>query len=562
MLRIALLLSFLSSSVIAQDDAGQRGDPAPEYKGRVVPFSYRSAKDTVTHIFCGWYVKPDLFVTCKHNVKHEVGESVQLENGGTAKLKYKTSDLDGFAVWQVSPPVSAGIILRPSSSDPVKGQVVYHIGLPDGDVPVYVKGKIAGESYLYEDKSEDSEKVLSVISQANYCRGYSGGPVIDERGYVVAINTNSNKEENIAVTIPISRLNAVLTSFQSETYSNRPYIDVWVSGDFYCAPCESFLDYARTTSASRGFDYHVRKLTRAQCAAKGLSVPLFTIGDEPYTGKYEWPLVDEWAREKLGIKDSQQLPVKSPPEQATPPVPQQATSQATPDLPPGVTASPEALMILAQALDPDKKKPAVEQPVADWSGLKIIIAVSDSIPGVARVANGPGKRAIERLTSGKAEVFVITESERPGKFSEYESTLGVNVEQFHVAILIPELRDSSDFIINQVELMLNANISSSITEKIRDIPVEPLFKSISPTDYDAALSVIKDLGPVESVPVFELTDPKVFGPIAGLIAIVYAGYMRKKKKTPEVSSASEPEPAEEKVVAKKKIATRKKATTK
>jgi hypothetical protein len=561
MLRIAIFISLFASPLYSQDDAGQLGTSTPQYQGMLAPLSWKTDRNSIMYAYCGWYVAPNLFVTCKHNCDQNVGDTVTTSNNGKSTLKYLTDEGDGYAVWEFSPPVDKKFVLKLANNDPVRGQEIYHVGLPGLKIPVYVKGEVVGPITLYDDEGKAESNCME--SRANFCRGYSGGPAIDSRGYVVGMSTHSNKEINTAAFFPVSKLKLALTSFQSETYSNRPFIDVWVSGDFYCGACEKFLDYARTTGPNRGFDYHVHKLTAAQCASKGLAVPMFTVGDEPYKGPLEWPLVDEWARGKLGVKDAQMLPQKEPPHAE--PIP-----QAAPQLPSGMTASPEALMILAQALEPEKKSAKAADPVVSWDGIKIILVVSDSIPGIAEIMNGPGRRSIERLTHGKAHIYVIAESERPTKYADYEKTLGVKVDKFHVSVLIPEINKDADFIIRQVELMLNANISNSITEKIADIPVEPIFQSISSPDYQSVTELIDNLGVVEEKSSFSLLDPKVIGPVGALLALLYAKFPRKKKLVEAVVVASQEVATAEKSsvvpatkpVVKKKVTTKKKATTK
>lgn len=270
---------------------------------------------------------------------------------------------------------------------------------------------------------------------------------------------------------------------------SKNYIDVWIAGDFDCPPCKSFLAYARSTTKSRGFDYHIHRISLKECQERGMFVPMFVAGDIPFEGTPRtWQEVDEWARSVLKTKQKTPppptedipLPVREP-QLELPPIPQSRPVEVTP----GVSVTPEGIRAIGEMLDP-RTEPKSE-PVINWEGLTVIIAASNDFPALAMAGEGPGRRAVERLTNGKAKIIIISERAKPSLFESYESALGLDVKKFHVSILVPEmiLTEEVEAAVNKIEVIFNNNVSNYAEEKVGDIPVEIISERISPADYIA-----------------------------------------------------------------------------
>ena len=196
------------------------------------------------------------------------------------------------------------------------------------------------------------------------------------------------------------------------------------------------------------------------------------------------PAKDDQAPEKY---EREQVPVESPP------APPAEDAPPQPQVPPGVTASPEAIAILAQALDP-KGRPKEPDPEVDWDGVTIVVAASSRIPAVAAAAEGPSKRAIQRFTKGNAILRIVSERTNPDQFSAYEDQLGLAIDQFHVAVLIPETSHSLpvDFIIEKLERLLHNTAENFSKEKVGDIPVEAILERIEAPHYAAVWDIAFD----------------------------------------------------------------------
>ena len=266
---------------------------------------------------------------------------------------------------------------------------------------------------------------------------------------------------------------------------SKNYIDVWVAGDFDCPPCKSFLAYARSTTKGRGFDYHIHRISQRECRERGMFVPMFVANNITFDKTpSSWTEVDEWAREKLKVGQSVPpppsndlpLPVK---EQHLDPPPVPLGQNEPFEVAPGITATPDAIRVIGEMFEP--KRNAKTEAVINWEGLTVVIAVSSDFPTLAMAGEGPGRRAIERLTKGKSRVIVISERAKQGLFSDYESALGLSVLKFHVAILVPDMipTDMVEPAVNKIEIILNNNVSNYTKESVGDIPVEMISERIA-----------------------------------------------------------------------------------
>lgn len=277
---------------------------------------------------------------------------------------------------------------------------------------------------------------------------------------------------------------------------SKNYIDVWVAGDFNCPPCESFKRHIKLTGAARGFDYHLHPISYKDCQERGIAVPMFVAGNIVFDGPIRtWSDVDNWARKQLQVTrkpkatppppaDNGPLPVREP-QLDPPPVPVQRDSVA-----PGITATPEAIRVIGEMLDP-RKEPRKETAI-NWEGLTILVAISNEFPVLAMAGEGPGRRAVQRLTGGKASITVISERGKPTLFNSYQEALGLDVKKFHISILVPEsiLVTDVEAAVNKVEIIFNNNVSNFSEEKPGDIPVEIISELISPLDYNLVKAVL------------------------------------------------------------------------
>ena len=519
-MRLSLIMMMFLASQSMAGEVGQDGTRTEKFDGIVQPLRWETPQNTVMNVYCGWPFSGDLFITCKHNVDQSIGDTIRHPDGRTLKLVYVTEDSDGLAVWKSSVPYKTSLLV---SDSPIQvGDTVYHIGMPEGKPVHYTSGKVTS---LPDGMSSFA------MSNSNYAQGYSGGPVVNADGKVVGINiaTDDTGNREFCLFSPITSLKTVMTQYSEiNPLSGRPFVDVLVSKDFECSTCKQFIAYARETgAASRGFDYRVRGVSSDQMIEMGISVPSFFIGKEMYQGPMDFRLVDEWATRKLGQNNPQATAEKadSNKPQSHPAGPEKYArdaGNALSVLPPGVTASPEAIAIMAQALSPPEKVREPD-PVVDWGMIEIIVAVSDKIPEIAKAASGPGRRAVQRITGGKASLLIISERDRPSKYNEYQESLGITIDLFHVSVLVPETSIDLpiEFIVTRLESIINANVSSYSEEKIRDIPVEPIFQSLSRKDYESIKDIADDPGEVEAENILETVGVKDFGIVAALMLAAY-----------------------------------------
>jgi len=315
-----------------------------------------------------------------------------------------------------------------------------------------------------------------------------------------------------------------------------PFADVFVAGDFECDPCHRFLDYAAHTKTGRKFYWKIHRVSGDECRRSGISVPMFVVNgvkiDVPIN---EWRDVDVWAAGKLGLgspfKDTgSQDPVDDP-------VPVEVL--------PGVTMTPDAMGAMVDMLS-DRTKEKIEDPVVNWSSIQVVIAVSDSSEKIAKAVKGPSMRAFRRLTGGALLIDIISEADDPGRFQKYSEALGLDVDVFHVSVLVPQAADPEGdyatgfqpFIIQKVELLLNATVTNFSGEKVTDIPVEAIAETLDPVAYEAILSVLDEPAAPKENPLEQLI-PFLIGPAAVVAMYSAWGWFSRKKRLKVVTSPSQ-----------------------
>lgn len=143
-----------------------------------------------------------------------------------------------------------------------------------------------------------------------------------------------------------------------------------------------------------------------------------------------------------------------------------------------------AAMESAERMKTPPPKPT-EKPL-DWGGVRVIVAASDGVPKAAKLLEGPAKRAIERVSGGKAEILVIAQSTHPDAFAEYVEIMGVTPSPMHLTVLVPKTDQGlfKGLFLKKVEASVS-DYRDHLPENVRNIPVEEIFERLNGEDYAA-----------------------------------------------------------------------------
>ncbi|MBI5058021.1 MAG: trypsin-like peptidase domain-containing protein [Nitrospirae bacterium] len=129
---------------------------------------------------------PDIFVYLKPD-KVTGNFRKDLVDRHKAKIIAYDTDLDLAVLKIESPPKDAGTIELADPEEIKIGEEAVAIGHPEqGGLWTLTYGRISGE--IANQNNVDGKDVFQTDASVN--RGNSGGPLIDKRGYMIAINTN------------------------------------------------------------------------------------------------------------------------------------------------------------------------------------------------------------------------------------------------------------------------------------------------------------------------------------------------------------------------------------
>ncbi|MHC4880884.1 MAG: hypothetical protein ACYTGL_30910 [Planctomycetota bacterium] len=219
-----------------------------------------------------------------------------------------------------------------------------------------------------------------------------------------------------------------------------------------------------------------------------------TSSGEVIKGGYDnWQNLTRWVKSRIDRPQQYERASKAIDEAPRKPLPKEL--DAVPDASAASAVSPEtaAQLELAQTWaemqqrDLEEKQARAEAATEhdiDWSGVRVIVAVSDSVPSGLRMLEGPVKRTLEQITGGKAELLIVAERTHPTAFADYCQTLTVVVDRAHVAILIPKLaKGIARGIVAKKIARGVLEWKSQLPESLHNIPFEEIFERLNGREY-------------------------------------------------------------------------------
>lgn len=137
----------------------------------------------------------------------------------------------------------------------------------------------------------------------------------------------------------------------------------------------------------------------------------------------------------------------------------------------------------------------------DWKGVRIIGVASDKYSRVSALLAGPIARMVGTMSNGKAKFETVFQASEPVKYRGIATAAGISdldmpIYVFVLVDTIAEVNFVKGLILKKIE----SNIDKALTDKLREIPVEPVIRRIHPELYSSILRVVEMQEPEAPAP--------------------------------------------------------------
>lgn len=212
--RTALTLGKISKNVVLESTRGakemaiyQKAAPAVVIIATNSGYGSGSIIDGKGHVITNWHVvknHPEVIVIFKPKDSAELTKELAFP-----ALVEKIDQLSDLALLKIkSPPKVFTHLKLGDSSALAVGQDVHAIGHPSGEIWTYTKGIISQIRSSYEWRTAEGSvhhaKVIQTQTPIN--PGSSGGPLIDDRGALIGINSFQKSGEALNYAVAVSEI--------------------------------------------------------------------------------------------------------------------------------------------------------------------------------------------------------------------------------------------------------------------------------------------------------------------------------------------------------------------
>jgi hypothetical protein len=376
-------------------------------------------------------------MTAKHCEHGPVETVVFVDRSVTARRIYVTEEIEGPVVFDCD---GDGFPYQPMADRvPETGSVVSTSGYPSiGGKRVFRRETgtmLRGGKFRFR-----GEPFFGNVTDMPLLGGWSGGPLINERGEVCGLLSASDDSESVFITFEATR-----KAYDACTQSAKPTLYVFTTRN--CTGCIQFkTDY----DSDLGFRGQLQSAFRVQ-------------------------FVDAEQRPDL----AKQYEIVEVP---TFVVPNQVRVRGYP----GKQALADRLLTQTGEWVP------ISQSEVDWSHVSIILLAAEQDVGRIRgairgrlleAAIGPLQRRIAEATEGKAALTIVAERNQPELFAYLEQAARVNVEQFHVLVLVAKQDlGLKGLILGVVEKVVSNHLGT--------VPIDLIFERVHPDDYGRVVSAL------------------------------------------------------------------------
>jgi len=230
--------------------------------------------------------------------KPAVGDKIDLRALHTATL-VKVDPKKDLALLRVDAmPKTTPLVGLADKVDLMVGADVHAIGHPTGNTWTYTKGFVSQlrsdyEWYLVNDQKRKSLHKADVIqTQTPIAPGSSGGPLLDDRGMLIGVNSFKKHGELINFSVTVDEVHAFLRSkINSVSVKTAKTVatekcKVKVMFDGYD---KSFPSYSRIVRYDRNCD---GRPDAARMIARDPKAPIYMVFDSNFSGRSDFILLD------------------------------------------------------------------------------------------------------------------------------------------------------------------------------------------------------------------------------------------------------------------------------
>ncbi len=192
-----------------------------------IPVADRQPGEDEETIGTGFFYKPNLIVTNFHVVDNPAGVRIQLYDGRSfpAEIEFIDQGID-LAILKVSKVTAPGILQFGNSLDILPGQKAIAIGSPSGKPNSISIGVVRSFARITEFPDETGTEIPEMLlTDAQISPGNSGGPLLDSKGFVIAVvdaNLDSGlSATGIGLTIPSNLAKESLSDLEKFGVSQR-----------------------------------------------------------------------------------------------------------------------------------------------------------------------------------------------------------------------------------------------------------------------------------------------------------------------------------------------------
>lgn len=128
----------------------------------------------------------------------------------------------------------------------------------------------------------------------------------------------------------------------------------------------------------------------------------------------------------------------------------------------------------------------------DWKGVRIVGVASKKYSSVSALLAGPIARMVETMSNGKAKFETVFQASEPVKYRGIATAAGISDLDMpiYVFVLVDTIAEVN-FVKGMILKKIENNIDKALTDKLREIPVEPVIRRIHPELYGSILRVVE-----------------------------------------------------------------------
>jgi len=229
--RTANILAKIGKNIVLENTRGskeiaiyQKVAPAVVIVATNSSYGSGSIVDREGHVITNWHVvkdDPEVIVIFKPKGSAELTKELAF-----SALVEKTDPVSDLALLKIkTPPKNLTRLPLGDASTLSVGQDVYAIGHPSGEIWTYTKGIISQIRPVYEWRTPEGSvhRAKIIQTQTPINPGSSGGPLIDDRGTLIGINSFQRPGEGLNYSVSVDEIITFLTRKEAQISRHPKY---------------------------------------------------------------------------------------------------------------------------------------------------------------------------------------------------------------------------------------------------------------------------------------------------------------------------------------------------